>query len=275
MLITVLVENESSDACIGAHHGLSLLIESAAGSILFDMGANDLFSKNARILKKSIDAVDLAVISHGHYDHGGGLDTFLNENTHAPVYIRKGAFETHLSLRKSNQVADIGLDTKLLKTGRFVFTDELEHPVRDVTLFSGVTERALFSGCNATILMDQDGSAVPDDFQHEQSMILLEGEKAVLFAGCAHSGIVNILRRAEQILGRMPDIVIGGFHLFSPSSGKSEPEEIVKAIGRELDQSGAVFYTGHCTGTEAFSMLKEQLGDRLQAMHAGTVIELV
>lgn len=274
MLVTVLVENETESYDLGAQHGLSLLIESSCGTILFDTGKDDLFSKNAQTLKKSIDAVDFAVVSHGHYDHGGGLEIFLRQNDHAPVYIRQSAFEPHFSRRSSGQTVSIGLDSKLLQTGRFILTGELEKPAPGVVLFSDVTERELFSGCNGTILMDQNGAAVPDDFRHEQNLLLCEGEKAVLFAGCAHSGIVNILRRAEQILGRMPDVVIGGFHLFSASTGKSEPEEIVKAIGRELDRSGAVCYTGHCTGSNAFALLKQQLSDRLHTMHAGTIIEL-
>ncbi len=274
MRMTVLVENEACAQQLGAEHGLSFYIESQGQTFLFDMGKGDLFLKNAEMLGCPIDAVELAAVSHGHYDHGGGLGAFLEANSRAPVYIRKSAFEPHLSLRKNGETVDIGLDNALQYSGRIVFTGEHENPTDGVTLFSGVTERVLFSGCNDTILMKKNGSIVPDDFVHEQSMILCNGDKTALIAGCAHSGIVNILRRAEKLLGRMPDVVIGGFHLNSPSLGRNEPEERIRAIGEILGASGSVFYTGHCTGGEAFALLKDMLGERLHEMHAGTVIEI-
>ncbi|NLI52761.1 MAG: MBL fold metallo-hydrolase [Clostridiales bacterium] len=274
MRVTVLVENAALSPQLGAQHGLSFYIETSAGVILFDMGKDDLFLKNAGTLGKSIPSVDFAAVSHGHYDHGGGLAAFLAANDHAPVYIRKSAFEPHLSLRESGEAAAIGLDPALLKSGRFVFTAEREEPADGVTLFSGVTERAYFSSCNATILMEENGSTVLDDFRHEQSLLLRQDGKMVLVAGCAHGGIVNILRRAEQILGRMPDVAIGGFHLHSPSLGGGMSEERIREMGNVLDATGAVFYTGHCTGDGPFALLQETLGDRLRPMHAGTVIDL-
>lgn len=274
MRITTLVENRSEITSLGAEHGLSLFVEYRAGSILFDTGKTDLFLKNARVLGCAVDAVDFVVISHGHYDHGGGLKAFLTANNHAPVYLRYGAFSAHRSRRPNGEIANIGLDASLLDSGRIVLTGERFEIEAGATLFSGVRERALFSGCNADILMMENGELVPDTFEHEQNLLLREGETVALFAGCAHSGIVNILRRAESILGRMPDAVIGGLHLENPTSHSAEPELLIRAVGEALAASGAVFYTGHCTGEKPFERLKEQLGDRLQPMHAGTVIEI-
>lgn len=272
MELITLVENRSIDASLGAEHGLSLLIRLNGRSILFDTGKSELFQRNAAALGISLGDIDLAILSHGHYDHGGGLRAFLEANGHAPVYIRKTAFETHLSKRPNAELANIGLDTALMDSGRLVYTDELGPIDRELTLFSNVTERELFSGCNASILMRRGEQVLADDFTHEQNLIIEDGGKAVLIAGCAHCGIVNILRRAEKILGKMPDVVVGGFHLHSPSAGRSEPEERVRAIGEILCRSGAAFYTGHCTGEAAFSILKAQLGDRLHELHAGTMI---
>ena len=98
---------------------------------------------------------------------------------------------------------------------------------------------------------------------------------AVLMAGCAHRGIVNILRAAEGILGRSPDCVFSGLHLFNPGTGAAEPRELVEAVGRELARrEGTVYRTGHCTGAEAYGILKELLGGRMDYMSAGTVFEV-
>lgn len=274
MRLTTLVENSSGATTLGAEHGLSFYIEYRGCSILFDMGKGDLFLKNALALGCLVSAVELAVISHGHYDHGGGLQAFLKANATSPVYIKKSAFTAHRSHRTNGDLADIGLDPALLESGRFIFAGEREEIREGLTLFSGVSERELFSGCNADILKLEGGECVPDAFEHEQNLLLTEGDKTLLVAGCAHSGIVNILRRAEAILGRMPDVVVGGLHLENPVNHAAEPEKLIRAVGKVLAMSGAVFYTGHCTGERPFRVLKEMIGERLRPLHAGTVIEL-
>ena len=170
MRITTLVENQAILPVLGAEHGLSLMIETGRKPILFDMGKSDLFLRNAEALGCSIASVDLAIVSHGHYDHGGGMGTFLSANDHAPVYIRSSAFQPHRSNRPNGELADIGLNPALLESGRLVFTGEQEVLDEELSLFSGVVERAHFSDGNASILMLKDGKIVPDDFVHEQKL---------------------------------------------------------------------------------------------------------
>lgn len=269
MRITVLAENTALSPEYSAEHGLSLYVESGEAKILFDMGRTDLFLQNAEKLGVPIDQVDIAVISHGHHDHGGGLSAFLAANKKAKVYINARAFERHLSLKQGGVIGNIGLDTALLTSDRIVVAGEQMEIARGMTLFSGVTARTLFPRCNETLFMEQNGELVADDFAHEQNLILDENGALVLFAGCAHCGIVNILRRAEEISGGRMNAVFGGFHLKSPSLKKSEPPDRIRAVGEALSASGAVFYTGHCTGEEAFNQLKEMLGDRLTAISTG------
>ena len=95
MKITVLAENTTADGRLGKEHGLSLYIEGCGRRILFDMGQSDLFARNAQALGVDLAAVDVAVLSHGHYDHGGGLARFLALNGHAPVWVSRRAFEPH------------------------------------------------------------------------------------------------------------------------------------------------------------------------------------
>ena len=120
MRITALVENTVGRDCVGCEHGLSLYIETVGRTVLFDMGQSDLFLRNAQALGLDLAAVDVAVLSHGHYDHGGGLATFLKLNNHAPVYMSRHAFEPHFNGTEKY----IGLDSLLQASGRIVYVDE-------------------------------------------------------------------------------------------------------------------------------------------------------
>ena len=120
MRITALAENTSVSDNFGAEHGLSLYIETDKHNILFDMGQTALFSENAEKLGIDLSMVDIAVLSHGHYDHGGGLKKFLSINDKAPVYINRYAFEPHYNGKEKY----IGLDISLQDNERIIFTDD-------------------------------------------------------------------------------------------------------------------------------------------------------
>ena len=105
-------------------------------------------------------------------------------------------------------------------------------------------------------------------------LLVEEGGKAALLAGCGHLGIVNTLREAERRLGRRPDVVFGGFHLFELKPGAPEAEALLRATAEELLQGSTIYYTGHCTGDWAYARLQETLGDRLRPMDCGASAEL-
>lgn len=132
MKITSLVENISRKENIGAEHGLSLFIETENHNILFDMGQTDLFSENAEKLSVDLSSVDIAVLSHGHYDHGGGLFKFLSLNDKAKVCINKNAFGDYYNGTKKY----IGLDKSLMGNPRFVMTDDLYEIEKGLSLYS-------------------------------------------------------------------------------------------------------------------------------------------
>lgn len=271
MKVTTLLENKTSCDTLRCEHGLSLYIETEQHKILFDSGASDAFWTNAEALGIDLTQVDLAVLSHAHNDHCGGLLTFLERNRSAKVYLQKEAFGAYYVVTPS-KCAYIGLDEALRGyMDRFVLTEGVTRLDDELTLFSGIQTHELLSEANAT-LREKVGEEYPrDPFRHEQDLLVTENGKTVLFAGCAHNGIVNILNRAEDILGRAPDYVFAGFHLYNPSLGQSEPRRLVDAVGERLRALRATRYiTGHCTGEEAYGWLRETLGDQLAYMATGT-----
>ena len=272
MKVTVLLENTVCNPRLQCEHGLSLHIETERHRVLFDMGPNAMFLENAEELGVDIGAVDVAFLSHAHDDHCGGLELFCRRNDHAPVYLQKEAWgEYYVVTPRKRQY--IGMDKALRKyEDRFRLTEGLTVIDEELRLFSGIPTRDYWSHANDTLRQKRGEDYPMDAFRHEQNLLVTENGRTVLFAGCAHSGIVNILRRAEEILGRAPEAVFAGFHLFNPSLNAPEPRELVDAVAAELSsRENTRYYTGHCTGPVAYGWLRETLGDRLRYMSGGSV----
>lgn len=273
MIIKVLAENTAVKEEYGCEHGLSLYLETEHHRLLFDAGKSDLFLRNAEKMGVDISAVDTAVLSHGHYDHGGGLAYFLKNNAQAPLYIHHKAFGEYFARRPSG-TEYIGLDKSLLSSGRIRLTGDFFEIDRELSLFADVAGRELPSLSNKALLMGRGEEQKEDTFAHEQNLVIREGGKAVLLAGCAHRGIVNIAEGFYRREGRYADAVVGGFHLHNPSTGKSEDPELIGAIAQRLESMGSRYYTCHCTGLTAYGQLKKVLGDQISYLATGTVVEI-
>lgn len=269
MKLTALLENTTKMPMLQTRHGLSLYLETASHRIVFDFGPDDAFLTNAQALDIDLAAADLAFLSHGHYDHGGGLSFFLSVNDHAPVYVHENAFLPHKSAR-GDSLRDIGIDPSLQGSPRLRLTAGITRLEDGLTLISGAPGHRFAATSNANLLTQlTNGTLIPDDFSHEQSLIVEEGNSCLLIAGCAHSGIVNILEQAQAVAGRPITHVVAGFHLYQPSQGISEPEENVRAIAHALEHSSAQYLTCHCTGIPSYHILKQTLGNRISYLSAG------
>ena len=273
MKVKVLVENTSVSSKYKSKHGLCLYIQTAKHRILFDLGANGLFLENAHKMGLNIADIDTVVISHGHVDHAGALSVFLQYNHSAKVYIRESAFDKHYT-KVLGLPFSVGLDSSLKCSKQIVFTDEIEEIDDELTLFSNVQSNELTSSSNLALLAEINGKKQTDNFTHEQNLLIKEGNKAVLFAGCAHAGIVNIKARAEQLTNGYPLKIIGGFHMYNPISKKHESKELVDKIAERLDDGITHYYTCHCTGQWAYGTMKERLKDNLQHLSTGDEVVL-
>jgi len=260
MKITCLIENTRSpeaDSC-GCEHGLSLYIETKDRKILFDMGQTEQFAENAAALGVDLSAVDAAVLSHGHYDHGGGLRRFLEINDRAPVYLSRYAFEPHYN----GTAKYIGLDTSLAEHPRLLFTDDVCVIGDGMTLYSCNDRERPHNPGSFGLTMLENGAHVPDDFRHEQYLLIGEEGRCILFSGCSHKGIADIVRWFT------PDVLIGGFHF-----SKIASEECLEAYARDLDSFDTRYYTCHCTGETQFLQMKRYM-KRLGSLSTGQRIEI-
>lgn len=274
MKLVSLLENHSCRVDCGSIHGLSLSIETPSKRILFDMGPNALFLENAAVLGVDIASVDLAFLSHGHYDHGGGLALFCKRNPTAPVLIAPQAFAPH-AVRSGEDYENIGLEKPVAEKYKDRFQTHSGRYDDELFILTDITDRDYVTAASATLLDQTESGYQPDRFLHEQSLLISCEGKHVLLAGCAHRGIVNILRAAERQLGGAPDYVVSGFHLTNPGLGIDEPEELIRSVGEELKAREHTRYiTGHCTGDGPYQILKEILGERLALMPSGRTFDL-
>lgn len=244
MKIVSLLENTAARADVQAEHGLSLYIETGKHRILFDMGQTTLFAKNAEALGVDLAKVDLAVLSHGHYDHGGGLATFLEINQSAPVYVSDNAFLPHFNGTEKY----IGLDTSLNGHPRLVLVQD-ELTIGDGLTLHTCNGRQRRHNLGSFGLTERVGDAfIPDDFRHEQYLLIREGERRVLISGCSHKGILDIVEWFE------PHVLVGGFHF-----SKMPLDGTLTVAAKVLDAHATTYYTCHCTGTEQYKYMKQYM----------------
>ena len=260
MKIWTLTENTAVRDGLKAEHGLSLYIEANGKRILFDAGQSDAFRDNALEMGIDLNMVDFAVLSHGHYDHGGGLLRFLEENEKAPVYISRFAFGEYYNAKDHY----IGLSPCLENVSRLIHVGEEQKLAEGITLVSCRDREVGIPVDSAGLQKKENGMLLPDDFVHEQYLILEEQGLRVVISGCSHRGILNIIRWLPC------DVLIGGFHFM-----KKDPEGAdVREAAKQLLQENTMYYTCHCTGLEQYAAMKKIMGGKLHYLAAGSCIQL-
>lgn len=282
MRVTTLIENSPShtDPRLAAEWGLSLHVSFGGRSILFDTGATPAFARNAEHLGVDLASVEAVVLSHHHFDHGGGLRRFLDLNQTARIH--RGRSPAGECWFKGNAAPEryIGLDRTLLKdhAQRFSVIDEPTEILPGVHLFPQIRGAHPRPEGNRNLCLKQAGVFREDDFRHEMVMTIRENDGLVVFTGCSHNGVLNMLDSVTAAFsGATVKAVVGGLHLVgaSPPRILADSPAAVAAVGEALlAYPVGVTYTGHCTAAPAFESLKVVMGDRLQPMRTGSRIDL-
>lgn len=264
--VICLIENTSAFPDIEAEHGLSLYIETGNRKMLVDTGASDKTLKNAKKLGVDISSVDSIILSHGHYDHTGGLIPICNCCT-PDIYLRRNASLNYVSLKGEPHY--IGINPEILKLPCLHLTGEFTEIDSEISLFSNVKGNRYRPKSNSLLKLKTDDFLKDDTFSHEQNTVIRDGSKYALICGCAHTGILNILDRFYELYGVFPSAVVGGFHMVKSGDYTTEEINTIEATSIELAAHNTVYYTGHCTGDFAFDILKKTLGSRLFRLSSG------
>lgn len=282
MKLAVLIENNISDDTdktlnLETIHGLSLYIETMDQKILLDVGKDGKYAANARKMAIDISDVDTVIISHGHADHGGGLDHFFSANSKARVYMHREAVPPHYSRKKDGSNVPIGLDRKLINKykERITFIDKTTDIGEGLKIYENIPENFPRPITNGNLSRLEGESIVPDNFRHELILNIEENDKNFIMTGCSHSGIVNMVNlvktdRPENKIAA----VFGGFHLHSGGQNLDVPKDYLLSLIEELKKFNCNFYTGHCTGERNFQVIKKDMGEALKGMNTGLVLHL-
>lgn len=272
MRVLTLVENHENKnrMDLASEHGLSFLIENQGHTFMSDVGQSDNFAENAAKMGVDISNVEALAISHHHYDHGGGLGRFFEENESATIYLRHVTNVDYVAVDNAEGVRDIGLDKALL-------ADQYKRIVpitENRTIHPGFHLLVDIPGDYPTPRGDQrlkikEGREMrPDPFEHEL-VTVVEGETGlVLLTGCAHNGVLNMIAAVRRALPGKPILaVIGGFHLHHET-----PHRVHEIADSLLSMDIPAIYSGHCTGEEAMAILQDVLGSRMHPLYTGLEI---
>lgn len=274
MKILNLIENtEGVPGCL-FEHGLCFYVETEKHRLLMDLGPSASVLENAVRLGVDLKTVDTVILSHGHDDHGGGLLPFAKLNPNAKIYLQESAFGEYYAARDYKPDPDyIGLAPEIRALPQVV-------PVRgnlkideELFLFGDLKGKRDLPVSNGNLRKKEGGRLVPDDFVHEQCLVITERNRHVLFSGCAHNGILNILDRFEELFGGAPDVVISGFHMMKKSAYTEKEQNVICSTAEKLKEYPTMFYTCHCTGLPAYDMMKEIMGGKIAYVHCGESVK--
>lgn len=270
MRITVLSDNVGFGELAG-EWGLSFHIEFNGRSFLLDTGGSDLFLSNAVKLGIDISDVGCAILSHAHYDHSLGMAAFFRANSVADFYVSPNARE--------NCYGSIGFPGRYIGLPKGIlsgYRDRIKSPSGIAEIDRGVfvvphsTAGLSKRGCKDHLYVRHGWLYFPDDFSHEQTLVMRDKDGLAIFNSCSHSGADVVM---DEVRRAFPDepvkAYLGGLHLFRMSDSQ------VRDVARKIQETGiGRVITGHCTGQRAFEVLKASLGDAVEQFHCGMTIDL-
>ncbi len=278
MRIINLIENtEGHEGCTYAH-GLSFYVETSKHKLLLDLGPSEETLHNAEKLGINLSEIDTVILSHGHYDHSGGIMPFVKMNPDADIYMQESADADYYAddgeKSEGERYRYIGIDKDIPELPQVVklrgdhrIDDELE-------LFTMKKRSHDIPFTNKRLLVRENDEFVRDDFVHEQYLVVNDGERRILLSGCAHNGMLNIIDAFKDKYETAPDVVISGFHLMKKTKYTDDELREIIDISKELKKYPTQFFTCHCTGEPAYKIMKLTIGEQLQYVHSGEEVDL-
>lgn len=269
----VVVDNTPLDGRFAAEHGLCVWLEHSGLNLLLDTGMGGAVMPNLATLGLDPAKLDGIIISHGHYDHIGGLEQLLKARNgkEIDVWCHSNVFGSHL-LEAPDGPTNIGapLDPAGYEAlgARFHFLEREAKPWPGITLLAQIPRETGYEVPRPELLADVGGSIKPDPFPDDLAVLVDAPAGPAVITGCAHSGVINILRLATQRAGAAIVNLIGGTHL-----GPAEADQRDATAAELKRMSGLQVISGHCT-KDAGHMLAEALGERYTHMAAGMALEL-
>ena len=278
MKITFLSDNKTENPSCLAEWGLSILIESNGNKVLFDVGSSELFAQNAQNLEVDLTDVEAVAISHGHFDHTEGMEKFCELNKLALIYMHKEAVSPAFGTDPSGHIEDMNCGIRWSKEfieslkNRTVFTENVVKINDNMTLVGNIKPLKEFPMTDKFYRPSptNEDKYLYDHMEHEQFLVVKEEKGIYIISGCSHTGMMAIIKRAQELFpGEKIIALIAGMHLYPLS--KEKKQYVVDAI---CDLGIETVFPVHCTGIEAILMFKEKLGDKCVIASAGDSYEL-
>jgi 7,8-dihydropterin-6-yl-methyl-4-(beta-D-ribofuranosyl)aminobenzene 5'-phosphate synthase len=261
--VTILVENSTPSPALIGEYGFSALIEVDDYKMLFDTGSAQALYHNAAQLGIDLNKVDAIVISHGHFDHTGGLLSYLKQYGPRPVYAHSGIFVSRPLPLGGNNYKEIGCgfsQDELLNARVNLHLQDEFTPIIPRVYFSGTIPRnSNFEDTGGKFKMMFDGQMQDDPLVDDSALIIDHPDGLIIVSGCAHSGVVNIIEHARNKTGESRILAfIGGTHLITASQ-----ERVDNTISALDSFSISKIIVSHCTGFYAAARLYNALGERV------------
>ncbi|HIQ21650.1 MAG TPA: MBL fold metallo-hydrolase [Planctomycetes bacterium] len=269
--ITVLSENTAGKAGVLGEHGLAFWIEADGHLLLFDTGQGKVLEHNARELDVPLDRTELVVISHGHFDHTGGLAAVLNRNPQVPVCLHRAALNEKFARQKRPPHREIGIPRPCREAlqqhaGPLLWASQPLELVPGVHVTGEIPRRNAFEDTGGAFFRDADCQQ-PDPLTDDQALFIETAAGVLVVLGCAHAGVVNTLDYVAELANGRPIVaVFGGMHLV-----RAKPPRLEATLAA-LERYGVrQVAPAHCTGMRAASYLWSRLGARCADCSVGSV----